>query len=259
MPTPIEVLMDPISLVILAMYAIIIAWERAFPAKVLPSIKWWKTRALTVFVFYFFCASYIPFLIDPWLAPYQLFDLSKIGVVNGAIVGIVVFEAGIYCWHRAMHSNTLLWRVFHQMHHSAERVDSFGTFYFSPMDTVGFALVGSISVTLVIGIAPQSVTIFLVFTTFLAMFQHANIRTPQWLGYFIQRPESHCVHHARKVHSKNFSDLPLFDILFGTFENPAKREHEAGFYDGASAKIWDMILFKDLSKLALGRKTKSGS
>jgi hypothetical protein len=26
---------------------------------------------------------------------------------------------------------------------------------------------------------------------------HMNIRTPEWLGYFIQRPESHRVHHLR--------------------------------------------------------------
>lgn len=259
MPTPIEILMDPISLIILAMYAIIIVWELVFPARALPTIPWWKTRALSVFVFYFFFASYVPLIIDPLLAPYQLLDLSTIGVINGALIAIVLYEAGIYFWHRAMHSNVVLWRIFHQMHHSAERVDSFGTFYFSPMDIIGFALVGSISLALIIGVDPQSITIFLIFTTFLAIFQHANIRTPQWLGYLIQRPESHGVHHARNVHFKNFSDLPVFDILFGTFENPEVREYEAGFYDGASARILDMLLFKDVSKLPLGRRTETDS
>jgi sterol desaturase/sphingolipid hydroxylase (fatty acid hydroxylase superfamily) len=259
MPTPLEILIDPISLIILAMYALVIIWEAVFPARVLPAVPWWKTRALSVFVVYFFLASYLPLITEPFLVPYQLLDLSSIGVIGGAIIAIVLFEAGIYYWHRAMHSNIVLWRVFHQMHHSAERVDTFGTFYFSPMDTIGFSLVGSISVGLIIGVSPQSVTIFLLFTTFLAIFQHANICTPQWLGYFIQRPESHGVHHARNVHFKNYSDLPVFDIMFGTFENPKVREHEAGFYDGASARILDMLMFKDVSKLPLGRKSEIDS
>lgn len=256
MPTPIEILMDPISLVILAMYALVIVWEAVFPARALPVIPWWKTRALSVFVVYFFLTSYFPLLTDPFLASYQLFDLSGIGIVPGAIVAVLFFEAGLYFWHLAMHSNTTLWRVFHQMHHSAERIDTFGAFYFSPMDILGSTFLGSLCLALIIGIDPQSITIFLLSTTFLVIFQHANIRTPQWLGYIIQRPESHGVHHARKIHFKNFSDLPVFDILFGTFENPKGYEHEAGFYEGASARLVDMLLFRDVSKLPMGRQQK---
>ena len=80
------------------------------------------------------------------------------------------------------------------------------------------------------------------------MFQHANIKTPRWLGYIVQRPESHTVHHAKDIHAYNYSDLPLFDILFGTFRNPKGFEHEVGFYQGASSKIWKMLSFQDVSK-----------
>jgi sterol desaturase/sphingolipid hydroxylase (fatty acid hydroxylase superfamily) len=72
----------------------------------------------------------------------------------------------------------------------------------------------------VVGLSAQAVTYFLYATMFLSVFQHTNVRTPQWLGYFVQRPESHSVHHGRGVHQYNHSDLPLFDILFGTFRNP---------------------------------------
>ena len=34
---------------------------------------------------------------------------------------------------------------------------------------------------------------------FYGMFQHWNVRTPQWLGYVIQRPESHGLHHELGV------------------------------------------------------------
>jgi sterol desaturase/sphingolipid hydroxylase (fatty acid hydroxylase superfamily) len=132
------------------------------------------------------------------------------------------------------------------MHHSAERVDSYGAFYFSPLDTVGFTLLASLSLT-VVGLSAQAVTYFLYATTFLAVFQHINVRTPQWVGYIVQRPESHSVHHGRGIHQYNYSDLPLFDILFGTFRNPKDFVRESGFYDGASAKLSQILLFKDVA------------
>jgi hypothetical protein len=79
------------------------------------------------------------------------------------------------------------------------------------------------------------------------MFTHANIRTPRWLGYFISRPEMHAVHHERGSHSGNYCDLPVIDMIFGTYRNPEKFEGEAGFYDGASARVGDMILGRDVS------------
>jgi sterol desaturase/sphingolipid hydroxylase (fatty acid hydroxylase superfamily) len=87
------------------------------------------------------------------------------------------------------------------------------------------------------GLAPQSVTIFLLVSNFFSIFQHANIKTPTWIGYVIQRPESHAVHHAKGVHAYNYSDLPLLDIIFGTFKNPDHYVKETGFYHGASARI----------------------
>src|SRR5688572_6224681 len=84
--------------------------------------------------------------------------------------------------------------------------------------------------------------------TFCAVLQHADIRTPRWLGYLVQRPESHAIHHARGVHAHNYADLPLWDIVFGTFRNPrAGSRPEQGFYDGASARLRDMLLFRDVS------------
>src|SRR5690606_28120758 len=76
---------------------------------------------------------------------------------------------------------------------------------------------------------------------------HANINTPQWLGYIVQRPESHTFHHAQGIHKYNYSDLPLFDIIFGTFKNPKNFEHNTGFYNGASARVWDMLRGRDVT------------
>jgi len=80
-----------------------------------------------------------------------------------------------------------------------------------------------------------------------AAFQHANIRTPRWLGLFVQRPESHAVHHQRGLHACNYSDLPLWDMLFGTYCNPAVWAGQAGLHDGASNRIGEMLIGRDVS------------
>ncbi|HSR55765.1 MAG TPA: sterol desaturase family protein, partial [Alphaproteobacteria bacterium] len=149
--------------------------------------------------------------------------------------------------HRTMHNSNVLWRGFHQMHHSAERLDTFGAFYFSPLDMIGWTFVGSFALVLIVGVTPAAATIVILATTFLAFFQHANIRTPRWLGYLIQRPESHSVHHGKNIHYYNFSDLPVFDLIFGTFRNPATFNAETGFYPGGSERVVDMVLGKDIA------------
>src|SRR5690606_12219434 len=102
----------------------------------------------------------------------------------------------------------------------------------------------SLCLTLLVGLSPEAATMVLYATTFMAVFQHANIRTPRWMGYILQRPESHSIHHGRGVHAYNYSDLPLFDILFGTFRNPRRHAPQQGFYDGASQRVAEMVLFR---------------
>jgi sterol desaturase/sphingolipid hydroxylase (fatty acid hydroxylase superfamily) len=248
MPTPIEILADPISIAVIAVYLALIVWEHMAPGEKLADARAWPLRGLIAFAVYFFLSAYLPLIWGTWLARLQLFDLSGVPVVVATLAGVLVFEFGLYWWHRSMHETNLLWRLFHQMHHSAERVDAFGAFYFSPMDMIGFTALTSLALV-VLGLSPQAATAVILATTVLSIFQHTNIRTPQWLGYFIQRPESHSVHHGRGVHAFNYSDLPVFDMLFGTFRNPKVREREAGFYDGASGRVLDMLCFRDINRV----------
>lgn len=248
LPTPIEVLLDPLSLIILGLYVLLIVWEAILPARKLPKVKYWKLRGLTFFTIFFFVASYLPLLTDPSLAQFQLIDLSHLGVISGSIVGIIVYELGVYAYHFSMHKFNFLWRSFHQLHHSAERLDTFGALFHSPLDMLGFTFTGSIMLALLVGIPPQSITVVLLIINFSAFFQHANIKTPRWIGYIIQRPESHSIHHGKGIHKYNYADIPVVDMIFGTFKNPKNYQKETGFYHGASARILDMLSFKDVTK-----------
>ena len=55
------------------------------------------------------------------------------------------------------------------------------------------------------------------------------------------------MHHGRNIHRYNYSDLPLWDMVFGTFRNPEGRQAEQGFYKGASERIVEMLAFQDVS------------
>lgn len=249
MPTPLEILIDPLSLGLLSIYLGLIILEAIAPGQQLKKVKGWIPKSLAVFIIYFYLSTYLPLFWDKYLLPYQLISLQHINPYISTLIAILVFELMIYIWHRMMHHYTLLWRGFHQMHHSAERLDTFGAFYFSPLDMVGFTLIGSLTLSLGVGLAPQAITWFLYISMFLGIFQHTNIKTPQWLGFIIQRPESHSIHHQKGVHAYNYSDLPIFDIIFGTFYNPKDFAQEIGFYDGCSAKLKDILLFKDIVKI----------
>jgi len=247
MPTPVDLLLDPLTWILLAMFASLAAWEAIAPGRELPRVRGWTARALASFLVYFLLSSYLPLLWADTLAPLQLFDLSTWPTWAATVVGLLLYEAGAYTWHRSMHRFTPLWRLLHQMHHSSERLDVVSAYWFSPLDMVTWTLLPSLILT-IIGVPPQAATITLLTVAFLAMFQHANVRTPRWLGYVVQRPEMHAVHHARGIHRYNYADLPFLDMLFGTFRNPIGYEHVTGFWDGASSRIVDMLLLRDVSQ-----------
>ena len=225
---------DPVSVIVISIYFVLVIAEAVIPAKKLPTIKYWRIMGISTFFIYFFVSSYLPLIWNNYLSAYKVFDLVLLGDYWGGLTALLLYEFGVYVWHRLMHKNHLLWRVFHQMHHSAERVDTYGAFFFSLMDMIGFTFLTSLAMIWIAGFTPQA-TIYAIYgATFLAVIQHTNIKTPQWAGYIFQRPESHSLHHAKGIHAFNYSDLPLFDIIFGTFRNPTEFAEETGFYSGAS-------------------------
>jgi sterol desaturase/sphingolipid hydroxylase (fatty acid hydroxylase superfamily) len=247
MPTPLELLQDPFTLALLAAFAALALWERLAPGRPLARVPGWTARALLSFAVYFLLSSYLPLLWADTLAPLQLADLSRWPAWAAVPAAVLAVEAASYALHRALHRYTPLWRLCHQMHHSAERVDAVGAFWFSPWDMVAFTLAASLALV-VVGVSAQAATWALLIITWLTIFQHANVRTPRGLGWLVQRPEMHALHHARGIHHFNYAELPLFDLAFGTFRNPGGYEHETGFWQGASARVLDMLLLRDVAE-----------
>ena len=221
-----EILTLAVPATYLAMYGV----ERLFPAREFPTITWWWLVGAGFMVLMMSISVIAPLLLPvEWLAAHRLFDGTRIGISGGLVAGFVAIELGIYGYRRACHRFSFMWRAFHQMHHSAQRLDMPGSVLIHPLEVVVQNGI-SIGVTVfVLGIDPIAAAIVGYLVTFCALFQHWNINTPRWLGYIIQRPESHCHHHEFNVHAFNYADLPLVDIIFGTFKNPVTFEGHVGF------------------------------
>jgi len=211
--------------------------------------RWWRSRAFAVSAFNFMLAMTIGQAYGAAFGDFHIFNGAALGTVGGALVGILVYELFHYTYHRAAHRYDGLWRMGHQMHHSAESLDAWGAYFLHPLDAAVFTTLSSLVLFPLLGLSPVAGGLAAAFITFCGVFQHANLKTPRWVGYLVQRPESHAVHHERGVHAYNYSDLPLWDMVFGTFRNPAADRPlpQQGFYDGASARLLDMLLFRDVS------------
>lgn len=233
--------------------------ELAAPAREFPRMRGWRIKGVVCFVGYLAIATLTPAAVSGWLGRFQLFDLTHLNLVAGTLVGVLALELVSYGWHRALHRVPFLWRWFHQMHHSAERMDVFGAFLFHPFDVVGFSLMGSFALVLLVGLSPVAAGLANVIVFAAVVLGHTNIRTPRWLGYIVQRPENHAVHHQRGLHAYNYADFSIIDMLFGTFRNPEVWQEKAGFYDGGSERVLDMLLGRDISSAASGGEAAEGA
>jgi sterol desaturase/sphingolipid hydroxylase (fatty acid hydroxylase superfamily) len=239
-----EAILPPLIPVV---FVLALLLERIFPARQLPPVKGWVLRGLVSFVISGGLNALLPLVVVGALGGRSLFHLSGLGLVGGALFGFVVTDFAAYGVHRLLHRVHFMWRWTHQAHHSAERLDVLGFSYFHPFD-IALTTVLSTIVPALLGITPDAAALAGFIGFLYAVFQHLNVRTPVWLGYLIQRPEAHSVHHARGVHAYNYGNFPLSDLLFGTFRNPADFMPEAGFWDGASAQVGAMLLGRDVGQ-----------
>ena len=249
--------MDAIGLFFLALtpvtYLVFLVTELIWPARDFPPRAHWQWIGAAFLVLSLTIGNALPlYLPRDWMAEHRWFDGTRFGVVGGAIVGFVVLELFVYAWHRANHTFSPLWRASHQIHHSPLRVDIPGSVLFHPVESVIYTLIPLAVTVIILGLDPLAAAITGYMFTFAGFFQHWNVHTPQWVGYILQRPESHCVHHRKGSHYYNFADLPVWDIVFGTFRNPPKYMGECGFEGGADLRMGAMLAFADVNAAAYG-------
>jgi sterol desaturase/sphingolipid hydroxylase (fatty acid hydroxylase superfamily) len=195
-------------------------------------------------------ATMMPLLMPESWMRYHVFTGARLGLLGGVLVGYPLTALGSALLHRSFHEFHPLWLLGHQLHHSPRRLDIPGSVVFHPVDIALQTLPATLVSVFVLGLDPVAAAAVGYVSAFYAMFQHWNVRTPRWLGYFIQRPESHGLHHELGVHARNYSDFPLWDIVMGTFANPDTFDGEVGFAGDAPRRVGAMLLFRDANRLS---------
>jgi hypothetical protein len=170
------------------------------------------------------------------------------GPCAGGFIAYFVSTWIFYWWHYARHEIYFLWLLCHQFHHSAQRIEVATSFYKHPVEILLDSVIMSVILYPILGFSPDSTIWLSGFSAFGEYFYHMNIKTPRWVGYFFQRPESHRIHHLRnkRVNAKNFGDIPIWDILNGTFDNPERMDAATGFDNEDDKMRWKMLCFKDV-------------
>ena len=234
----------PSMLVVLAT-AIFLILERAFPGRELPKAKGWYWRALVVNLVQLGITLATARL---WI---HLFGVSvfKLSAWNMPLaegfVGWFIGTFFFYWWHVLRHKNGF-WLVFHQVHHSPSRIEIATSFYKHPLEILSDAILSALVLYPLLGCSMMGAFWYNFFAATGEYFYHANIRTPRWLRFFIQTPELHSIHHEYDVHKYNFSDIPLWDRLFGTYKDATDFSSRCGFPTGAEEKLGAMLVFKDV-------------
>ncbi len=234
-----------VLIVVLVGFAMMLV-ELRRPGRDWPAVRGWWLRAFFFSGIQAGAVFFAGVTWDGWFHAHRLWSAAALGDVGGSLVGYVVLTFVYYWWHRSRHEVPWLWQWFHQLHHSPQRIEVITSFYKHPFEIAANALLSSTVMYLLVGLTPAAAAGATLLTGLAELFYHWNVNSPHWLGYLIQRPESHCVHHEEGAHTHNYGDLPLWDILFGTFHNPRSFEGRCGFGDGEH-RLGEMLKGEDVN------------
>ena len=239
-----------VLIIILSVGAFMLLVELLKPGRQYRQTPLWWPRAIMFNAMQAASAILAASTWDHWLPHFKLVDLSALSVPLQVTLGYILLTFIYYWWHRARHEVPFLWRTLHQIHHSPARLEVFTSFYKHPVEILSNSVLSSAILYSLLGLSPAAVVVVILITGLAELFYHWNVKTPYWLGFIIQRPESHCVHHMQGYHRNNYSDLPIWDMMFGTFENPRYQPEDCGFDEAKELALWPMLCTKDLYKAA---------
>ncbi len=136
------------------------------------------------------------------------------------VLGVVLLDYTLWCWHWLNHRVGVLWR-FHAAHHADLDLDTSTALRFHPGELV-LSVPFRATQVVVLGVAAGPLVLWETLVLLFIMFHHSNLRLPRRiedaLGLFVITPRIHGIHHSRRpteLHS-NFGTLAsLWDRLHG--------------------------------------------
>lgn len=146
------------------------------------------------------------------------------------VLAVVALDFAIYLQHVLFHAVPLFWRL-HLVHHADLDFDVTTGVRFHTLEILLSALI-KLAAVILIGVPAIGVLAFEVLLNATSMFNHSNIRLPEWLDRVLRlvivTPDMHRVHHSvvpRETNSNFGFNLPWWDRLLGTYRAQPEEGH----------------------------------
>lgn len=227
-------MLQSVAIVQIIVFIAFFVLERLFPARDLPRAKffvgWW-------IIINSFSLAWFSWVMIYWLKLPTGPISHNLSSFQGGLVFYLLWSFFGYWWHRLRHSNKTLWHMVHKFHHSPPRMETAVAFFKHPLEY----MTNTVLITFIawfFGLSAESIVLGIAIEGLLETFHHANIKTPKplrWIGYIIQTPEMHLVHHERGLHRYNYATF-LWDTVFSTIRIPKEWEGKQGFKTGHDIK-----------------------
>jgi sterol desaturase/sphingolipid hydroxylase (fatty acid hydroxylase superfamily) len=140
-----------------------------------------------------------------------------------ALVVVFIADGIEYARHRASHTVSWLWPI-HALHHSSDRMHVLKGGRTHLLDIVGRYVVVYVPLA-ALGVPVSVLAVYTAATSLFGPVAHSNVavRLPGFLHRVVMTPGVHRIHHARPLalSCSNYANVfPIWDVLFGTFEDP---------------------------------------
>lgn len=232
--------------IIAAVALLLMTLETTKPGRTLPQVSGWYLRAIFLNLCQLSLTLISGIIYHRFFPNVSIFNLSELPAWLQGFIAWFIGTFVFYWWHRLRHKSYFCWQVFHQIHHSPARIEVLTAFYKHPLEIFANTMLSSAITYIVLGCTLEAAVWYNVFAACGEMFYHSNLSTPRWVGYFIQRPEHHSIHHQHKVHHYNYGDIPIWDRLFRTFKEAecAAFAPRCGYNEGKEQRLLAMLLFR---------------
>lgn len=225
-----------------AVFAVFFLWELFFPRHNWKTSPGFHSVFLAVQLWAGVSAKVTLFVRtkSPWRG---VFPCKTLDDGQQAAVFYLVYSFGNYWFHRVKHSSPVLWRYVHRFHHAPKKMNTLVTTFKHPFEIIVNLVFLLFIGKFLLGVSPEAGALCLGIEATLEFFHHSNIHWPKSLarvGFFIQTPPMHLVHHKRGYHNNNFAPV-LWDTVFGTVEVPDVEPTKVGTADGgnfAALLLW---------------------
>jgi sterol desaturase/sphingolipid hydroxylase (fatty acid hydroxylase superfamily) len=175
-----------------------------------------------------------------------LFNLLPLPVWFSILMAVIILDMMIYWQHVAFHKIPVLWRL-HKIHHADRDLDASSGLRFHPVEIV-ISMVYKMAIVVLLGAPALAVIIFEILLNACAVFNHANVRLPNWierpLRQIMVTPALHRIHHSvieRETNTNYGFSVIWWDKIFGSYTDKPEGQLTLGlneYQTDAPSRLW---------------------